>query len=557
MGSRASCAVCRAPIERGGTFCSKDCRESARSTQTSSAHVFSGMRFSGADLHAFPLPGEVARAAFDAECSRDVDAVALVSRFADSDRVGRARFGDEVVVVKEARLLALDGEERAAFERVLAGTRVSEEDVYLLSESQSINEDVRNMALAAGFVRRAAVLTDERPARLLLAAYQANLAFFLKISLAYNPVALTQAKLLEMRVRPWIAARPALRAQAADLDIHTDLFEDVVEAAVAERLTVLEREGACKGLTPLRDVFVCDHPIVSSTPGKYLFLVYETNMLSFEGFPNVGVDVDVLLRVVSSIMAQVLLILEAAQHYLRFVHSDLHTGNVMLERFEGDFLRFVRPDGRVVRIPAAHTNHLRVRLIDYGRSRCDAPGNGATERVAFNPFSPFGSEDYDAEIDMRFLAHDVGVSLVWPGANVPRAAEGKMATVGNVTDARSAPLMDLLEDMTQVRAWDGWQHAIVRRRPQRPHVAIPLRKPPSFRDYIMLLARGLGDMPLLDRNTYIDIRSFEFAGKRAPAGITPTAVFDRAEIFAPFRDAEGDAGAPFEAGDATLELSVA
>ncbi len=276
----------------------------------------------------------------------------------------------------------------------------------------------------------------------------------------------------------WQVAAQRLRDEPGFVDIDTKLlgsplavldnYEPMNEAASGMRVSALVHAGISPAFTTVVDYFGCN----ANERGEpqrdlRLFVVQEAmdKPLAHHIKDLSAGDFDQALPHFQSILAQVLLALEAGQEHLKFVHNDLHVGNVMLGASPNtgahvDYLQFRRPKelGDMF-IPAdILPDSSTVRIIDFGRSRVNHPMQPHDRNpthiifgLEFENQQDFkkiqANWEFDPWIDMRVFAYNLARSYLrrqWGGLfhdpTVPK-------TYG------SSELLRVLEAMIGMSAW--------------------------------------------------------------------------------------------------------
>ncbi len=252
---------------------------------------------------------------------------------------------------------------------------------------------------------------------------------------------------------------------------------------------------------------------------------------------------------VRSVLAQVLLSLEAAQYYLRFTHYDLHGNNVMLnvvgphdpERSceEGVVWQYVRPGDRgTFSVLASDSEGHSARIIDYGRSRCDDPRYpGNNKRASYLDLGDTCApcERFDASVDMRTLAHDIVIYGIYSWRRwLVLADKGQCVSEDPEVDAHFKQMLSVLDDMSGVRWWNGWNTSAVPHLGYRFHVGGTMEPPASFMSYIDRRANNV-----CTDDVFTLIRRNEFIMRRpiTEHAVTPKDVLDMT-FFAAYQDTD-------------------
>ena len=247
----------------------------------------------------------------------------------------------------------------------------------------------------------------------------------------------------------WQSAEEAILGEAGFTEIDVELlghplfffpnYQGVNDVVAGMRVSALVHAGISPAFTTVVDYFACNADVnADPVDGVNMFVVQEAMDTQLSDYlrelTKKPFSTQVLLSI-KSVLAQVLLALEAAQVHLQFVHNDLHTGNVMLGRAPNsgipvDFLQFRRPGvlGSMF-LPARSLPGSRVvRLIDFGRSRVNKPGypnDRNPSYVVFNVddratqiFEKLQAEwRFDEHTDMRVFAWALASQLksAWGG----------------------------------------------------------------------------------------------------------------------------------------------
>lgn len=265
-----------------------------------------------------------------------------------------------------------------------------------------------------------------------------------------------------------------------DTKFSVDLnYENINDVVAGQRVTALVHAGISPAFTPVYDFFICNIedglPAVGTTamydaPDMGLFTISAQNSEmanDLVGLENIGeynmlgARLGHLIEFTRSVLAQLLLALEAGQHHLRFVHYDLRLGNVMYMELPADYtgahLQFRRPlsnklqNDLFIRVDA--TDRRLVRIIDYGRTRVDHPNTPRSDTdVAHVSMEGLASQQFDQWVDMRTFAYDIGRFLFktngWltPLANL-YGLEGPQHA-GAVTE-----MLNVVEEMIGMKYW--------------------------------------------------------------------------------------------------------
>ena len=326
---------------------------------------------------------------------------------------------------------------------------------------------------------------------------------------------------------------------------HQRNAEHINEVVVGSRLTLLRESRIAVAFTPIVDYFA--YPV----PGggaAVLHVVAPRHDMSFGGVLREGAQTAPSLGaifMVRSVLAQVLLSLEAAQAHLRFTHYDLHLNNVMISvatdrdpefvDTEGVMWRYARPTGKhAFVVPATDSADCVARIIDFGRSRCDDPRHpGDDDRVAsVVVFECAPCERFNDAIDMRALAHDIVVHGLLRWAPYFRnAGRGERVSTDPLVEECFQQLVSVLEDMAGVRWWSGWNTRMAYTQRNGAAVACPR----SLCAFIEMFVSGI-----CTTETVIQIRTDEFMRDRPKTEhtMTPTTILD-APFFTPYRMTRG------------------
>ena len=240
--------------------------------------------------------------------------------------------------------------------------------------------------------------------------------------------------------------------------------EHVNEVVAGVRWSFLTETQASPAFTKITDFFTFPvedglalHVVQEQHPTNLQFFMHDT-IRSVPDLPQ--------LRMVQSVLAQVLLALECAQSELHATHFDLHIGNVMLkEGKEGEGWVWERPGHRPsFFIPSADLKGKQAVLIDFGRSRIDHPYHPGDERYAahveLSGCPP--QAKFDPFVDARAFAHDVARWILFPWTE-------RFVRVGNGQDPKPvgsppsrlgeqkfAQLYGVLEAMLGLRSFLDW-----------------------------------------------------------------------------------------------------
>jgi hypothetical protein len=302
------------------------------------------------------------------------------------------------------------------------------------------------------------------------------------------------------------------------------------ELVTGLRATLMYYARTAVAFTPIKDYFF--YPMDESvTDGPLALHVVSTRHDTYahdtiHHITSERPPTDESLDALRSILAQLLLTLEAAQEHLRFVHYDLHSSNVMLSHVTPDtseceegpdvVWQYSRPGNRgEFIIPSRDAHGYAVRIIDFGASRCDdvrrvGDDTSASYIVTHNR-AP--DHNFDKSVDARSYAHDlVAYSLSrWWSALAARPP--------NTT--RLGQFLDVLEAMAGVQWWHGWADGTPWGTGQpRKHGIDHLA---NFADYIKLLATNA-----LSEKAVLDMRAEEFIMRRSSQemSLTPGQILD-------------------------------
>ncbi len=274
----------------------------------------------------------------------------------------------------------------------------------------------------------------------------------------------------------WQVAAQALRDEPGFVAIDTKLlasplavllnYEAMNDVAAGMRVSALVHAGISPAFTTVVDYFGCNadergQPLRSPN----LFVVQEAmeKPLAHHIRDLAAGDFDQALPHFKSILAQVLLAIEAGQEHLRFVHNDLHVGNVQLGAAPNagvhvDYLQFRRPKllGDMF-IPAGILpNSSIVRIIDFGRSRANHPMQphdrnpthiifGFSDQQSFKKIQ--ANSEFDPWIDMRIFAYNLARSYL------RRRWGGLFADIKVPQTPASSELLRVLEMMIGMDRW--------------------------------------------------------------------------------------------------------
>lgn len=336
---------------------------------------------------------------------------------------------------------------------------------------------------------------------------------------------------------------------------HQRNTEHINEVVASARVSLLYHARTAVAFTPIVDHFA--FRARDDTKSIALHMITPRHDKSFvkalreHGEASFGPTLDGI-RMMRSVLAQVLLSLEAAQTHLRFTHYDLHINNVMLDQVEahdpehtaadGTLWYYVRPGGKhSFMVPASDSDGQAARIIDFGRTRCDDPrfpGNDArASSITIEGRAPCAL--YDTAADMRALAHDIVVYglFKWRKYFV-YAGRGDRVSSDSAVEECFLQMVSVLEDMSGVRWWNGW-NAGVGPATYMQRNGRQLDPPTSLYSYIDLWATGI-----CDEDTFIQIRADEFIMRR-PDGehsVAPSDVLE-SPFFLPYRVEEVPAGA--------------
>jgi hypothetical protein len=237
---------------------------------------------------------------------------------------------------------------------------------------------------------------------------------------------------LIQRAERWIAGQPGFVKHDPVMFTHAYArepnYESLNDVIAGMRVSALVHSGISPAFATVVDYFACNAGLDGFVADDLnLFVVsekisHETRDVMRKMLASSSVGAVELVNMARSMLAQILLALEAAQSKLRFVHSDLHVGNVMLDALPKGYstfdavLRFRRPDGRNMFIPARHTDFKIARIIDFGRSRVDNPDSPGDRSppayVNMHVIKPISGPDYDRWTDMRIFGHDFANEMI-------------------------------------------------------------------------------------------------------------------------------------------------
>ncbi len=252
---------------------------------------------------------------------------------------------------------------------------------------------------------------------------------------------------------------------------HIRNAEHVNEIVASSRVTLMFYTRTAVGFTPVMDYFYYHPSEASSAIALHVATpvhVSTTQKLILDACDNILPTLSGL-NMVRSLLAQVLLTLESAQTILRFVHCDLHLGNVMADvvtkgmpEYGGSVWRYTRPEGAFeFFIPASDSNNHAARMIDFGRSRCDDPRFPCDDvRACFVTIHGRASSHvFDHSVDTRSLGHDIIMFVLgyWYSELVLcHKNRESYGTSNEPVEKGLSELLDVLEAMVGIKWWKGW-----------------------------------------------------------------------------------------------------
>ena len=259
---------------------------------------------------------------------------------------------------------------------------------------------------------------------------------------------------------------------------HTRNAEHVNEIVASSRVTLMFYTRTAVGFTPVVDYFYY-HPSEASS-AIALHVVTPLHVSTAQKLILDACDITPTLsglQMVRSLLAQVLLTLESAQTNLRFVHYDLHLGNVMVDavtkgmpEYGGSVWRYTRTGNwPEFFIPASDSNNHATRMIDFGRSRCDDPRFPCddTRACSITVHGRASSKFFDHSVDTRSLGHDLIVFALgyWYNELVRCHKNREAYNMSNEPVVKElCELLDVLEAMVGIKWWKGWADGSTRDR---------------------------------------------------------------------------------------------
>lgn len=238
-------------------------------------------------------------------------------------------------------------------------------------------------------------------------------------------------------------------------------YEALNDVVAGMRVSSLVHSGVSPAFATVVDYFAVNAGLDGfAVADTNLFVVSEKISHSLRDVVSEMRDAGTMtvVNMARSTLAQVLLALEAAQSKLRFMHNDLHMGNVMLDALPQDYrdrdavMRFRRPSGTNMFIPASHTGFKIARIIDFGRSRVDDPNKptmAPPSYISMRVFKMIAGPDFDRWTDMRIFGHDFAV-----GAFVHLGLWNRLVD-GDGHD-RGHDVPDLLATLEVMMGMDRW-----------------------------------------------------------------------------------------------------
>ena len=251
---------------------------------------------------------------------------------------------------------------------------------------------------------------------------------------------------------------------------HIRNAEHVNEIVASSRVTLMYYARTAVGFTPVVDYFYFRPSDTSSAVALHMVAPHHTATMQKLIVNACDSILPTLsgLKMVRSLLAQVLLTLESAQTSLRFVHYDLHISNVMADAVTdgmpeagGKVWRYTRPGSHEFFIPAGDSGNHAARMIDFGRSRCDDPRFPCddTRACSITIHERAPSKKFDHSVDARSLAHDLIVYALgyWYSEFVLcHNHRESYLTSNEPVEKELCQLLDVLEAMVGIKWWKGW-----------------------------------------------------------------------------------------------------